>query len=112
VAQRLRGPDVPYETTGSGYGRFFFDLSRPKTGPSSGTIVVQNHYYPKPGLEQEVLRTRLEASAVRRELGLEVDRVLLRTGDVDRQPYVVWECDYWPMRTSAMGRMPKFRPRP
>lgn len=57
-------------------------------------IVVQNHYYPKPGLEREVLRTRLEASAVRRELGLEVGRVLLRTGDADGQPYVVWECDY------------------
>ena len=56
--------------------------------------MVQNHYYPKPGLEQEVLRTRLEASAVRRKLGLETGRVLLRTNETDGQPYVVWECDY------------------
>jgi hypothetical protein len=61
---------------------------------ADGAIVVQNHYYPKPGLAQEVLRTRLEASAVRKQLGLEVGRVLLRTSDSDAQPYVIWECDY------------------
>ncbi len=57
-------------------------------------IVVQNLYYPKPGLEQEVLKTRLQASQVRRELGLEVGRVLLRSNDVDGHAYVIWECDY------------------
>lgn len=57
-------------------------------------IVVQNHYYPKPGLEQQVLETRLRASAVRRDLGLEVGRVLVRTNPVDGQSYVIWECDY------------------
>jgi hypothetical protein len=61
---------------------------------AEGAIVVQNHYFPKPGLEQEVLKTRLKASEVRRELGLEVGRVLLRTSAVDGHAYVVWECDY------------------
>lgn len=61
---------------------------------SADAIVVQNHYYPKSGLEQQVLETRLRASAVRRELGLEVGRVLVRTNPVDGQSYVVWECDY------------------
>jgi hypothetical protein len=58
------------------------------------TIVVQNLYFPKPGLEQEVLKTRLEASSVRRKLGLQVGRVLLHNNEVDGQPYVIWECDY------------------
>lgn len=57
-------------------------------------IVVQNLYYPKPGQEQAVLKTRLEASEVRRKLGLAVGRVLLRTSENDGQPYVLWECEY------------------
>lgn len=64
------------------------------TARADDAVVVQNFYYPKPGLEREVLKTRLEASAVRKRLGLEVGRVLLRAQDVDGQPYVIWECDY------------------
>jgi hypothetical protein len=57
-------------------------------------VVVHNLYFPKPGLERQVLDTRLEASRVRRDLGLSVGRVLLRTSEANGQPYVIWECDY------------------
>lgn len=56
-------------------------------------VLVQNKYYPKPGMEQAVLETRLEASEVRRRLGLEVGTVFVRVGEVDG-PHVVWECEY------------------
>ncbi|MEA1787430.1 hypothetical protein U1E44_15115 [Arenibacter sp. GZD96] len=57
-------------------------------------IVVQNLYYPKPGLETEVFQWRLHASAVRAKLQLPVGRVLQRIDTVDGQPYVIWECEY------------------
>ena len=57
-------------------------------------ILVQNKYYPKPGLEAEVLATRLEASDVRKRLGLPVGIVLLRKNDADGAPVVIWECEY------------------
>ncbi|MEJ0103720.1 MAG: hypothetical protein WDO19_14710 [Bacteroidota bacterium] len=56
-------------------------------------ILVQNHYYPKPGKEEEVYKWRLHASAVRAGLGLPKGRVLKKlTGNGG--PYVVWECEY------------------
>ena len=57
-------------------------------------LIVQNVYYPKDGLEDEVLATRLEASAVRRELGLEAGRVLRRVDGAEGGPYVMWEAEY------------------
>lgn len=60
----------------------------------SGAIVVQNHYHPMAGKEQLVLETRLRASAVRKELGLVVGRVLVRDDPAIGQPYVIWEADY------------------
>jgi len=59
-----------------------------------GRLVVQNVYYPKSGMEDEVLATRLEASAVRRELGLAAGRVLRRIDGPDDAPYVMWEAEY------------------
>ena len=56
-------------------------------------ILVQNHYYPKPGKEDEVYKWRLHASAVRDSLGLPKGRVLKKlTGNGG--PYVIWECEY------------------
>lgn len=57
-------------------------------------IVVLNLYYPKPGQEEEVLETRLRASAVRARLGLPAGRVLRRTSGSEELPYVIWECVY------------------
>lgn len=57
-------------------------------------VLVQNWYYPKPGQEGAVLATRLEASNVRKQLGLAVGRVLLRVSDEDGGPLVIWECEY------------------
>lgn len=59
----------------------------------SKTIVVQNYYYPKDGLENDVYEWRLRASAVREKLGLPKGRVLKKISGVDG-PYVIWECEY------------------
>jgi len=72
----------------------FCALTLATVADAAEPIVVQNLYYPKPGLEADVLRTRLEASAVRRKLGLQVGRVLSRTNPTTGEPYVIWECDY------------------
>lgn len=61
---------------------------------AADAIVVQNSYFPKPGQEQAVLQTRLEASEICRKLGLQVGRVLVRISDNDGRPYVMWECEY------------------
>jgi len=63
-------------------------------GAAERRIVVQNAYYPKPGLEDEVYRTRLRASAVRARLGLVVGRVLRRLEGPAGGPHVVWEAEY------------------
>lgn len=57
-------------------------------------VLVQNKYYPKPGQEEAVLATRLEASAVRKALGLATGVVLLRKSEADGGPLVIWECEY------------------
>ena len=56
-------------------------------------IVIQNHYYPKPGKEKEVYEWRLHASDVRSTLGLPKGRVL-RKITATGGPYVIWECEY------------------
>jgi hypothetical protein len=57
-------------------------------------ILVQNHYYPKPGLQAEVLALRLRASEVRKNLHLVVGRVLESINPEDGKPYVIWEAEY------------------
>jgi hypothetical protein len=37
---------------------------------------------------------RLEASAVRKKLGLAVGTVFLRKSEADGAPLVIWECEY------------------
>jgi hypothetical protein len=59
------------------------------------TIVEQNFYYPKPGKEAEVLQTRTLASQVRRQIGLDSGRILLRqSSDTEGTAYVIWEIEY------------------
>lgn len=67
--------------------------SEPGSEPAQ-RVLVQNKYYPKPGQEDAVLATRLEASAVRKKLGLEVGVVLLRKSEADGSALVIWECEY------------------
>jgi ketosteroid isomerase-like protein len=57
-------------------------------------IVVQNLYFPKPGMEKEVMETRERASDVRAKLGLPAGRILLRVSESTSQPYIIWECEY------------------
>lgn len=59
-----------------------------------GRILVQNKYHPKPGLEAEVLATRLEASAVRKQLGLVTGVVLFRKSEDDGSALIIWESEY------------------
>ena len=60
----------------------------------STALVVQNVYFPRPGMEDEVLATRLEASAVRARLGLGTGRVLKRVNGPEDGPYLMWEAEY------------------
>jgi len=66
----------------------------PAAPAASGPIVVQNAYYPKPGLEEDVYQLRLRASAVRAQLGLPEGRVLRRLDGPDGAAYVIWEAEY------------------
>ncbi|MFC4256461.1 hypothetical protein GRI97_09960 [Altererythrobacter xixiisoli] len=65
-----------------------------QTDQAPGSILVQNKYYPKPGQADAVLATRLEASAVRQRLGLQVGTVYVRVSQDTGGPYVIWECEY------------------
>lgn len=56
-------------------------------------ILVQNHYFPKPGNEAAVYALRLRASAVRDSLGLPKGRVLKKRSG-EGGPFVIWECEY------------------
>lgn len=66
----------------------------PEPSPLAGPIVVQNSYYPKPGLEEQVYELRLRASAVRAALGLVEGRVLRRIEGPEGQAAVIWEAEY------------------
>jgi hypothetical protein len=61
---------------------------------TSSRLVIHNYYFAKPGLADSVYRTRLEASAIRRRLGLVVGRVLRRRSASDSLPDVIWEAEY------------------
>ncbi len=51
---------------------------------SGQRIVVENHYYPKPGKFDEVLALRIEASELRRKLGFTPGRILVNRQTMDR----------------------------
>ena len=59
-----------------------------------GSVVVLNMYYDIPGMEQEVLQTRLQASEIRQSLGLPGGRVLKRINDAQDLPTVMWEIEF------------------
>ena len=59
-----------------------------------GQIVVQNSYFPQDGMAADVLETRLAASAVRRDNGLVVGRVLRRVEGPEGTPFLIWEAEY------------------
>lgn len=58
------------------------------------SIVEQNYYYPKPGLEDEVLRTREEASRIRQKIGLGAGRILVQNTPKKGAAYVIWQNEY------------------
>lgn len=62
---------------------------------SADVIVVQNEYYAKAGKEDDVLQTRIEASRIRKDLGLAVGRILVNFGEhPGESATVIWECVY------------------
>jgi hypothetical protein len=73
---------------------FASSLAQAQTPAPPPSVLVQNKYYPKPGQEDAVLATRLEASAVRKSLGLPEGVVLLRRNEATGAPLVIWECEY------------------
>ncbi len=59
------------------------------------TVVVQNRYFIRPGLEAEGLETRRRASEVRCDEQRPVGRILLSDGPQDGDaPAFVWECEF------------------
>jgi len=56
--------------------------------------VVQNNYFPKAGLEEQVYETRLNASSVLAKLGLVVGQVLKQRSAPSSYPYVIWSAQY------------------
>lgn len=57
-------------------------------------IVVQNHYYPKPGKFDEVLVLRIAASKLLKEFGLSSGQVLVnRQVEGDDAP-IIWQSEY------------------
>lgn len=58
------------------------------------TVVVQNFYYPKPDQYQAALELRMEASAVRKKLGLVVGVILENTAPETGKPYLIWQAEY------------------
>ncbi len=76
-------------------------------------ILVQNHYFPKPGREKEVYQQRLLASEVRAKLGLPKGRVLKKVKG-DAAASVIWECEYPSMEArkqdaSLLGEFAEFK---
>jgi hypothetical protein len=58
------------------------------------SIVVLNMYYAKPGMENEVLKTRQNASNIRASIGLPRGRILRRINEAEELPDVLWECEF------------------
>lgn len=68
-------------------------------------IIVQNHYYPKPGKFDEVLALRIAASKLLKEFGFVAGRVIVTRQTMDRAngkqeeiASVVWHAEYESLR--------------
>lgn len=58
------------------------------------TIVVQNWYFIRAGVEDEALNVRRDASRVRSEAGRPIGRILTPLVPGEGIPTFIWECDY------------------
>ncbi len=59
------------------------------------TIVVQNRYFIKAGMESEGLATRRRASQVRADESRPTGRIMISDGPQEGNvPTFVWECEY------------------
>lgn len=58
-------------------------------------ILVENHYYPKPGKFEEVLALRIEASKLLKEFGLSAGQINISRQTEDKEiAAIVWQCEY------------------
>jgi dienelactone hydrolase len=76
-------------------------------------LVERTHYFAKPGLAAEVLRTRRRASAVREALGLPRGTILAKAEPAGEGPDVTWECAFpgaaaHALDLAARDRSPEF----
>ena len=60
----------------------------------SELYIERTHYYAKPGMADEVRRTRMRACAVREVVGLKRGTVLHKVDPMDGGPDVTWQCEY------------------
>lgn len=56
--------------------------------------VERTHYYAKPGLRDDVLQTRRDASEVRRRIGLDPGTIHVAGDGAEEGPDVQWECSF------------------
>ena len=56
--------------------------------------IERTNYYAKPGHRDAVLRTRREASEVRRTLGLPSGTIHVKSDPATDGPDVLWECPF------------------
>jgi hypothetical protein len=83
---RVESPDVPVGLTAAGLS---------PTAQPPGGIVVTNWYFANAGQRDAILKHRVHASDVRKQLGQPGGRVLDRLIDpVGDLPEVIWQMDY------------------
>jgi hypothetical protein len=56
--------------------------------------IERTHYYAKPGMAEEVRKTRARACGVREALGLPRGTVLHKVDPDDDGPDVTWQCEF------------------
>ena len=81
-----------------------FNPARERTRPPSPqhalvkgysvTVVVQNWYFIRAGLEGQALEVRRDASRVRQDAGRHVGRILVPAATSPDALTFIWECDY------------------
>lgn len=57
-------------------------------------FIERTHYYAKPGLADDVRRTRTRACDVREAIGLKRGTVLHKVDPRDAGPDVTWQCEF------------------
>ena len=57
-------------------------------------FIERTHYFAKPGMAEEVRKTRARACDVREAIGLQRGTVLHKVSPEDEGPDVTWQCEF------------------